>query len=336
MMKRPGFFKFTAAAILASFLAVCAGCGTHIQKKPLKEMNIGMSRWVGYGPFYLGKEKGLFEKEGIDLVIVIEELDSARRDAFNTGMLDSEAGAINLLVTKRAYDTPVVSVCALDYSCGADGIVAAENINTVEDLLGKRVALARDDSGETFLTYLFYKRALPFDRLQLVAGSPENISDIFIKGDADAVVTWEPELSRALSRPGSRMIASSKEFPDIIVDTLDVREDIIKNDPDAVKALMRGWFSAVEYYKAHPEESIRIMSEYFGMSPEDYKKSIQGLEWSDYPSQNTPSAREKWIGTFDIIAEAEFSKGRIPKKPSAESAINTELLKALYERPGGR
>ena len=39
-----------------------------------------------------------------------EEIDSARRDAFKSGMLDSEGGTIDLLVSKTAQDTPITAV----------------------------------------------------------------------------------------------------------------------------------------------------------------------------------------------------------------------------------
>ena len=318
------------AFFLALALIFSAGCVKAPEKPAISSMNIAIFNWVGYGPFYLGKEKGLFEKEGLNLTIVTEDLDSARRVAFKAGMLDSATGTIDLLVVKLAYDTPIVSVCELDRSAGADGIVAAEGIKTFEDLIGKRVALARDDSGETFLSYLFYKKGLPFEKLTIMAGSPENIAQIFLGGESDAVATWEPELSRALARPGSHIIASSKEYPDVIVDVLEVRQDVVQKKPGTVKALMRGWFAAVEYYKSNPMEASAIIAPYFKITPEEYRKSVQGLRWFGYAEQKRPELQQRFMDTFNTIAAIDFARGRIPKKPSAEAAIDMSLLNTLY------
>jgi len=79
-----------------------AGCG---QKKPANRPPPPyhcLQEWVGYGLLYLAREKEFFKEEGIELVFVDEQLDSARRDAFKQGMLDCEAGTIDLLVAKRA------------------------------------------------------------------------------------------------------------------------------------------------------------------------------------------------------------------------------------------
>ena len=232
---------------------------------------------------------------------------------------------------KRAVDIPVVSVCELDYSCGADGIAASRDINTLEALIGKRIALARDDSGEMFLAYLFYKNALPFDKLNLIATSPEKVSEAFLSDEADAVATWEPELSRSLSRAGAHILASTKEFPGIIISSLNVREDIVRDDPERVKALMRGWFKAITYCLEHPVESSEIMSKYFNMTPAEYRKSIEGLRWLNYSGQVRSSRQKQWKDLFDTVVDIYFANRRIQTKPRAEAAINTALLKGLYE-----
>jgi NitT/TauT family transport system substrate-binding protein len=322
--------RVLSLAFAFAWLTMACGCEKAQPKPALKPMNIALFNWVGYGPFYLGKDKGFFEKEGIDLTIVTEDMDSQRREAFKSGMLDSASGTIDLLVVKRAQDTPVVSVCELDHSAGSDGIVAAEGIETFEQLVGKRVALARGDSGEAFLSYLFHIKGLPLDKVKMVPGDPENISQIFLDGASDAVATWEPELSRALARPGAHIIASTKEYPHIIIDTLDVREDIVKNDPEKVKALMRGWFSSVNYYKLNPIEASVIIAPRFHMTPEEYRKSVQGLRWFGYNEQKKLEDDRHNIGVFDTISSIYFERGRIPKKPSAEEAINTELFDTLY------
>ncbi|GAH61741.1 unnamed protein product, partial [marine sediment metagenome] len=122
----------------------------------------------------------------IELVFIDEQLDSARRDAFKQGMLDCEAGTIDLLVSKRAQDTPIVAVLEIDHSLGSDGIVATEDIRTVEDLIGKKVAFARDDVGETFISYLFYKfykKGLSLDDITIVPRRPEDAWLAFLNGE---------------------------------------------------------------------------------------------------------------------------------------------------------
>ncbi|MDD5439514.1 MAG: ABC transporter substrate-binding protein [Candidatus Omnitrophica bacterium] len=325
-----------AGAGLVVILAVfaVAGCHNNSALRPegnLKRVSIAFQSWVGYGPLYLAQEKGFFKDEGIEMVFVDEQLDSARRDAFKAGMLDFEGGTLDLLVTKRAQDTPVVAVMALDLSYGGDGIVATDDIKKLEDLVGKRVALTRDDVNEMFISYLFYEAGLPLDTMTFIFRAPEDVARAFLDGEADAAVTWEPWLSRALGRPHTHILLSSKDRPGIIIDTLNVRDDLIKNDPRLVKGVMRGWFRAVDYCYEHPAESSAIIAPYYGIKAAEYLNQIKRLKWSGYKEEVFFAGQHKLAKVFDAIVKIKFMNKRIQEMPDAERAINTALLKGLYE-----
>jgi len=308
-----------------------AGCEQRSEKAELERVSIAFQKWVGYGPLYLAQEKGFFKEEGIELVFIDEQLDSARRDAFKQGMLDCEAGTIDLLVSKRAQDTPIVAVLEIDHSLGSDGIVATEDIRTVEDLIGKKVAFARDDVGETFISYLFYKKGLSLDDITIVPRRPEDAWLAFLNGEVDAAVTWEPWLSKAAERDGGHILISSKDVPEIIIDTLNVREDIVKGNPELVKGLMRGWFKALQYHKYHLIEASEIIAPHYDITPEQYRKQVEGLLWEDYATQIHPSEDREWVNAVSAIAELKFASGRISRKPEPERSMNRKLLKELYE-----
>ena len=307
------------------------GCAKSPQEPKLTTVTIAFQDWVGYGPFYLAQEKGFCKQEGIDLVIIEERLDSARRDTFKQGMLDCEAGTIDLLVSKVAQNTPIVAVMEIDQSFGGDAIVAADNIKTLDDLAGKRLALARDDVGETFISVLFYKNRLSFHDLTLVPESAEKVGQAFLDGQADACVTWEPQVTQALQRPGAHILASSKEFPGIIIDTLNVRRDLVKNNPRLIKGLMRAWFKALDFYKKYPNEASEMIAKYYNISPGQYRKQVQGLRWDYYEVQRFSAETQEWLEAFNAIAAVKLGNARILEKPDAPNFLNHELLEKLYE-----
>ncbi len=305
-----------------------------VQKPPessLLPVTIAFQKWVGYGLFYLAQEKGFFKEEGLEPVFVEEPLDASRRDAFQQGLLDFEGGTLDLLVSKAAQDTPVVAVMELDESSGGDAIVAAENIRTLEDLIGKRVVLSRDDVGETLLSVLLYKNNLSLGGVILVPGLVGDIARDFLAGKADACVTWEPQVSEALKRPGAHILASTREHPGTILDTLNVRRDLLEGNPALVQKVMRAWFKALQDYRLHPEEASAILAPYYRMTPEEYRKEILGLQWVGYEEQAKPSKLEAWGKLFNAIAEIKFVHGRISHKPDASLHLNHALLEKLYE-----
>lgn len=323
--------KKTVLALLGITLTLITGCAQRPQEPELPHVTIAFQDWVGYGLFYLAQDKGFAQEEGIALNFVDEQLDSARRDAFKQGMLDMEAGTLDLLVSKVAQDTPIVAVMELDQSYGADGIVADEAIKTLEDLAGKRLALARDDVGETFVSALFRNKGLSLTSVSLVPKPPEEVAKAFLAGEADACVTWEPQLSQALQRPGAHLLATSRENPGIILDTLNVRRDLVEKSPATVKKVMRAWFKALKYYRANPQEASEAIAKYYKITPEQYRKQVAGLKWDDYDTQRNPSVAQEWQKAFDVIAEGKLANNRITQKPDALKFINRTLLDPLHE-----
>lgn len=316
---------------LALILLFFSGCAQQPKKPQLTRVNIAFQEWVGYGPFYLGEELGFFKNEGIDLAILDVQLDSSRRDAFQQGMLDCEAGTLDLLVSKAAQGVQISAVAELDYSFGSDGIVAAGKIKGLEDLKGRRVVLGRDDVGETFLSYLLNERGIAFNDLIILSEQPQNVARDFLDAKADACVTWEPHLSAALKRPGSHILATSREYPGIIIDTLNVRQDLIKDNPGLVKKLMRAWFKTLKFYQENPEGASQIIAKYYKITPREYRKQVEGLRWVGYEEQRKISAYDKWLKVFNTIAELKFLNKRITVKPIAGKFVDHSLLESLYE-----
>ncbi|HNW40196.1 MAG TPA: ABC transporter substrate-binding protein, partial [Candidatus Omnitrophota bacterium] len=287
--------------------------------------------WVGYGPFYLAQEKGFFVQDGIEVFFIDEELDSNRRDAFKAGILDCEVGTIDLLVSKRAQNTPVIAVLELDCSFGGDAIVADKSIKSLNDLIGKRIVFSRDDVSETFISYLFHKKGLSLKDISIITRPPDKVADVFLGKEAEAVVTWEPWVTRALARPGAHILVSTRQTPEVIIDTLNVREDFLKNNPQAVSALMRGWFKAIEYLKDHPEEGSRIIARHYKITPLAYRQSIERLKWIGYKEQIDPSQAKARKEIFDLIAQLKFNNGRISKLPDSENSFDSVLIRKIYE-----
>ncbi len=336
----PLFALVTAATLggillLVSLLVVSA-CGRgEPAAQTVERMSIVVQTWVGYGPLYLAADKGFFAEEGLELAFVHEELDAARRDAFKAGMLDAEAGTVDQLVSKRAFGAPVVAVAELDISLGGDAIVADESIRRLSDLVGKRVAFARDDVGETFLAFLLHESGLSLEQITIVPKAPDKAAQAFLDGTVDAAVTWEPWVTKALARKGAHVLASTKDEPGIIVDVLNVREDIVRDNPLLVKKLVRGWYKAVAYYRAHPDEASGIIAPYFGLTPEQYRTAVGGLHWptyeearADFGTQDRPG---RLFALFDTIALIKQDSRRIPSSPGAAQAFRPHILQTLYD-----
>jgi NitT/TauT family transport system substrate-binding protein len=165
--------------------------------EPIK---LGMSTWLGYAPLYLAKEKGFFQKQGVDVEVVVIESPSDRRAAFAADKIQGMATTVDTHVMTAAAENPipVKQVLALDDSHGGDGMVAKKEIKTIKDLKGKTVAAQLGAGASYFwLNYVLSQNGMKLADLKAIDMKAGDAGSAFVAGKVDAAVTWEPWLSRA-------------------------------------------------------------------------------------------------------------------------------------------
>src|ERR1700688_1518274 len=84
--------------------------------------------WVGYGPLYLARDKGIFKKNGVDVERVLMEGPKKRFPTLMADKIQMIASTVDtaLLYLKSRDDFQYV--VAIDDSVGSDGIVADKDI----------------------------------------------------------------------------------------------------------------------------------------------------------------------------------------------------------------
>lgn len=295
---------------------------------------LGINTWVGFAPFYLAEEKGFFRDEGIDVRITVIEDVAQRKIAMMKGDIDGLGDTVDMLILSRSQGIPSIAVMEIDESSGADGIVASDNINTVQDLRYTPIAVQKNFVSESFLNFVAYKNNIPLDELQLIDMEAGAAGAAFLAGKVDVAVTFEPWLSQAKKRKDGRVLITTAEEKGVIVDILTVSEQYLNNYPHNVKKLMRAWFKAIEYWRQNKEEANAIMAKYYNISKEEFSDMISGLRWPSYKDNLEYFNRNSKVNIYqiaDIFSRLFIEVGKIHKPINLELAINSKLLKNLYE-----
>ena len=86
------------------------------------------------------------------------------------------------------------------------------DIDTINDLQGKRIAFARDSVGEYFVYYaLSIAQLSPRSQVTLVPqDSVEDAIEVFNNGQADVVSAWEPNIYDAEQSGGVKLLSSEE------------------------------------------------------------------------------------------------------------------------------
>ena len=249
------------------------------------DVSMGFCTWTGYAPMFIAQEKGFFKDAGINMDIKVIEDESTYASLLTNGSVPFIATALDPDIKMFASGAPISYVLMMDASCGADGLVCTSNIQSMEDLKGKSVALDKSASSYYFfLTALESNSTLTEADLDVIdMGDTTEAGLAFMSGNVDAAVMWEPELSDALaSVDGAHALVTSADFPNTILDALVVSNDFAAENPWAVEAVKECWYKAVDYIKENPEDAYELMASGFEeVTADDIKADSEGLVFYD-------------------------------------------------------
>jgi NitT/TauT family transport system substrate-binding protein len=266
---------WVVGVMVAAFLIAGSAFGA----EPIK---LGMSTWLGYAPLYLAKEKGFFQKRGIEVEVVVIESPADRRAAFAADRIQGMATTVDTHVMTAAAENPIAlkQVLAMDDSHGGDGMVAKKEIKAIKDLKGKTVAAQLGAGASYFwLNYVLSQNGMKLTDLKTVDMKAGDAGAAFVAGKVDAAVTWEPWLSRAKETPFGHVLLSSDQTPGIIVDSLAFKPDFLKKRAEDVKKIIAAWNEAVQLAVENPTEADAIMAKFTGQKPEEFTKEKTGVRF---------------------------------------------------------
>ena len=264
-------------AAIAVVLAVQFGCG----KTAAPTYRIGLGPWVGFGPLYLAQEKSFFRDAGVNVELIVLTGLAERNSALQSHSIAALAAPVDSFVLAAGNGVPVKIVMAIDESNGGDGIVAKKKIESFRDLRGKNVAFQRGLPSEFFLRVLLQQNGMRLEDLHAVDMETAQAGGAFLANQLDAAGLWEPWLSKAVSDGGGHVLASTKQYPNLIVDTLAFTGRAVDENPEAVQKIVDAVLRAIDYWKQHPDESNGIMAPHFQVDAAKYALILSGAKFCD-------------------------------------------------------
>jgi NitT/TauT family transport system substrate-binding protein len=245
-------------------------------------LKLAHSTWVGYGPFYIARDKGFFKEEGVDVKLIIMENTSLKMGALMAGKIDAVASTADEFPIYMKPGNLLYYILAVDNSKGGDGIVSNKDIKTVAGLKGKKVACEVGSVSQFFLNALLREVNLSQDDIKMVNMTATDAGVAFVAQRVDAAVTWEPHLSQGASKDHGHVLIDSSQRPGLIVDVVAVREETMKNREADLKAFVRGWQRALDFIAENPNEAHKIMAKGVGgwlKDPAVFAETLPGIEY---------------------------------------------------------
>ena len=277
--------KLLALLLAGAMTLSCVGCGgaaqtagdSEAKSGELSPMKIAFCTWAGYAPVFIAIENGYFEEAGYDAEVVIMEDESTYGAAFVSNSIQALGQVMDRDIIQFDAGAPEQYVCTMDCSTGGDGLVATGDIQTMDDLAGKTVALDKSATSYFFFLQALADSNITEDQINIVEMGNDAAGEAFIAGNVDAAVTWEPALGNCGEREGGHILISSADYPKAIIDVLTVNTNFLKEHPDAADVLNDCWNKAVAYLNENFDEGCEIMAKGLSLDKQDVMDECAGI-----------------------------------------------------------
>ena len=278
-MLTTSFRRYLAGAFTGAVLAAAAA-----QPAFAGKISIGHTIWVGYGPLYLAKELGYFKENGVEVEFQVVDDSALAMAAQAAGKLDGTATTLDEILKYRSENFCFKAVALFDESHGGDGMVSLKEIDSLQDLKGKTVALNEGSTSQFWFSYLLKKDGIPLKDVEVLNMSADAAAAAFIAGQVPVAVTWEPNLTLVKTKNVGKVLTDSAATPGVIIDVLEISCSVLKDRPQDVKGFIAALQKAVDYIKENPEKAYAIMAKGVGgylENPKDFADAASGVKFYD-------------------------------------------------------
>ena len=327
----------TFRLVFLLFLA-CAGSAV-AQSMPSVEAVIGNN--FGHLPMFVGVEKGLFRKHGLDLKLKVVDTGTHMVAAMEKREVQIGDMSVTTFLKARHGGDPfrVIGIIQNDATrSNADeplAIVARKDSGirpgNIEDLKGKRVGLAQAQTSDEYFKMVLAKRGMKYDDVTIVnIMAPPALAPALKEGKVDAVVSWEPFNTVVLDQvPESYTVIRGGGYLSYIM-VATAHEPTLQSSPEVIRNFVAGLAEASQYTRQHRDEAVAIFVKWVpGLDPAVGRKAIQHISYDPRVSRPVMQAFE--TAEDDVLKNTVKGGSRLSIPDQFAPSYLAEVEKAYPE-----
>jgi sulfonate transport system substrate-binding protein len=322
---------------ISLFIALMSGCGQEATtgttaKGKEKNVTIRIGIQQSLGPLLLAKEKGWFEKElekdGVNVQWIEFQSGPPHFEAMASNNLDFGVVGNSPVIAAQAANIEFKEISKAAEGVKGDAIIVPQGskINSLKDLKGKKIAVAKGSSGFNFLYEALQHAGLKASEVEMIQLQPDEAQAAFDTHKVDAWAIWEPFISYEVIKNKARIVADGEDLQAYSPSFIVARTGFIKEHPDLT----------VQFLKIY-EKSRRWQNDHFNEAAEIYAKAKKlDKDVVLRALRNNPSLNEPI--TDDIIqaqqktADFQYAQHIIKTKIDTSKVVDNQYIKqALQE-----
>lgn len=243
--------------------------------------------WMYYGShagFAYGKDKGIYDKYGIDLDIRSGNgSGSANRLVANGDSMFAYASCASM-ITLAAQGAPLISTAVID-AMGTDGILVRPDtaVKTIQDLKGKMLLTTANAGVNTFFPLVLKNAGISADAVHITNVAEGALVTGYLQGTGGAVgmlggLDDKPSEIKANGGATPVEFAYSDYGINQVGYCIVASTDTVKNKPDLVKRFVAATIDSYRATEADPQAAVNAMADIVGGTMNEDKGKQQALD----------------------------------------------------------
>lgn len=252
--------------MIISFSLVITGCGKKEENKSTNastdkkiSVKIGADSSTFSIQYYVAKEKGFFEKNGIDAEISTYSYGIDTLNAALTGQVDIGIAADFAALSR--FSSGDLRILSFTQSNKADNtkLVARDGISSPQELKGKSIGQQKATVNEyAWAKYLEKVNLKQNDVIKQGLTSNAEVLAAFERGDVKAAFFGGSFLDKALKVDGAKVIGSYADIPFAPKGFVVATGSLLKDKPEAAEKVLKALDEATKWIKDNNEEAGEI------------------------------------------------------------------------------
>jgi sulfonate transport system substrate-binding protein len=286
-----------------------------------EEITIKLLNPGNHGYFAYAKKSGLLEEELAKVNAKVEWVDgpgafSANLDAMKAGNITAAQAAVSPVVGAliAGLDFRIFAIAPPSEAKSAGIVARADSgIESIEDLVGKKVAVNPAAHGEYILLKALEEAGVPFDEVERVPIQPPDAAAAFASGSVDAWATFNTFFTGALAN-GATLLAYEADLESDDTGIISASVEQLERNPAAFKVIVDVYNQLVEEGHTEPEKFQNVIDQSgpTAVSGAQLEQQIEDTRVTPLIELASPEGIARVQGVLDIFAEAGVLQKTVP------------------------
>jgi NitT/TauT family transport system substrate-binding protein len=228
-------------------------------------------------------------------------------EALKAGAVEAAFALTPISLALRQQGVPIKAVLLGHRNGSVLTVKAGEAINTVGDLRGKRIAIpSKFSTHHILIRKILADRGIDPSEVELFDMAPPEMVQALASGQIDGFIVAEPFGAQAELQGVGRVLILSKDiWPNHICCILNVRENLLADNPEAVQELVNGLVETGQFIEANRKQAAQLSKDYLGQKPEVIEYVLNNpkdrVTFSNlYPAREDFAATQRYMRLFGI------------------------------------